>query len=57
MDMLPAWVQETIHLLDWAHPEEVRDVGRKVGQTYWIDAQDEELRNLIHGLDTVFGND
>jgi hypothetical protein len=57
MDMLPVWVQEAIHLLDWAHPEEVRDVGRKIGQTYWIDAQYEEFRNFIKALDTVLGDD
>jgi hypothetical protein len=51
------WVQEAIHLLDWAHPEEVRDVGRKIGQTYWIDAQYEEFRNFIKALDTVLGDD
>ena len=57
MDMLPVWVQEAIHLLDWAHPEEVRDVGRKIGQTYWMDAQYEEFRNFIKALDTVLGDD
>jgi hypothetical protein len=57
MDMLPVWVQEAIHLLDWAHPEEVRDVGRKVGMTYWIDAQDEVYRNLIEAIDKVLDSD
>lgn len=41
-DMLPQWMQEAIHLLDWAHPEEVKALGRKVGETYWVDAQLEE---------------
>ena len=39
-DLLPQWLQEAIHLLDWAYPEEVKELGRKVGETYWIEAQD-----------------
>lgn len=40
-DLLPQWLQEAMHLLDWAHPEEVKELGRKVGDTYWIEAQDQ----------------
>lgn len=40
-DLLPQWLQEAMHLLDWAHPEEVKELGRKVGDTYWIEAQDD----------------
>lgn len=44
-DLLPQWLQEAMHLLDWAHPEDVKGLGRKVGdkregETYWIEGQD-----------------
>lgn len=40
-DLLPQWIQETVHLLNWAHPEGVEGIGRRVGSdTYWIEALD-----------------
>lgn len=38
-DLLPKWLQEAIHLLDWAYPEEVAGLGRRVGDdTYWVES-------------------
>ena len=40
-DLLPQWIQETVRLLDWAHPEDVKGLGRRVGDdTYWVEAVD-----------------
>lgn len=41
LDLLPRWIQEIVHLLNWAHPEGVEGIGRRVGSdTYWIEAVD-----------------
>ena len=37
-DAMPEWMQEALHLLDWGG--EVHGIGRKVGQTYWIEPVD-----------------
>ena len=40
-DLLPKWVQEAVSMLDWAHPEDVKGLGRRVGgDTYWVEAHD-----------------
>lgn len=40
-DLLPLWIQETVRLLDWAHPEDVKGLGRRIGDdTYWVEALD-----------------
>ena len=40
-DLLPKWLQEAIHLLNCAYPEEVAGLGRRVGDnTYWVEACD-----------------
>lgn len=40
-DLLPQWIQETVSMLNWAHPEGVEGLGRKVGDdTYWVEAVD-----------------
>jgi len=37
-EAMPEWMQEALHLLDWG--TEVHGIGRKVGQTYWIEPVD-----------------
>ncbi len=37
-DVMPEWMQQALHLLDWG--TEVHGIGRKVGQTYWIEPVD-----------------
>lgn len=52
-DLLPQWLQEAMHILDWAHPEFIEGLGKRVGPTdtamavYWIEAQEGDYANLF----------
>ena len=41
LDLLPRWIQEAVSMLNWAYPDEVKGLGRRVGDdTYWVEAVD-----------------
>lgn len=58
-DLLPQWMQEAMHILDWAHPEFIEGLGKRVGRTdngtavYWIEAQDGPMSHVSLRRDDI----